>query len=59
VTGPQKERGEMAEEILANRDRLNVIVTTYDMAAKKEDNKFMRKLRPDVSFIVNRHIGKH
>jgi hypothetical protein len=39
----------MAETILENRDRINVLVTTYDMAAKKEDNKFMRRLRPDVS----------
>jgi SWI/SNF-related matrix-associated actin-dependent regulator of chromatin subfamily A containing DEAD/H box 1 len=39
----------MAEEILNRRHEINVIVTTYDMAAKKEDNKFMRRLRPDVS----------
>jgi hypothetical protein len=51
VTGAQKERGEMAENILTNREEINVIVTTYDMAAKKEDNKFMRRLRPDVSFV--------
>ena len=49
MIGPQKERGEMAEMILENRDRINILVTTYDMAAKKEDNKFMRRLRPDVS----------
>jgi len=39
----------MAESILERRDSLNVIVTTYDLAAKKDDNKFMRKLKPDVS----------
>jgi SWI/SNF-related matrix-associated actin-dependent regulator 1 of chromatin subfamily A len=38
----------MADQILENRDRIHVVVTTYDMAAKKEDNKFMRRLRPDV-----------
>ena len=38
----------MATEILENRDTINVVVTTYDMAAKKEDNKFMKRLRPDV-----------
>jgi SWI/SNF-related matrix-associated actin-dependent regulator 1 of chromatin subfamily A len=38
----------MAQSILERRDQINVIVTTYDLAAKKEDNKFMRKLRPDV-----------
>ena len=40
----------MAEAILANRDDINVVVTTYDMAAKKEDNKFMRRPRPDVGY---------
>lgn len=50
-TGPQKERVEMADAILANRAQINVVVTTYDMAAKKDDNKFMRKLRPDVGWI--------
>lgn len=39
----------MAEAILTNRNRINIVVTTYDMAQKKEDNKFMRHLRPDVS----------
>jgi len=39
----------MADTILENRHTINIVVTTYDMAAKKEDNKFLRKLRPDVS----------
>lgn len=39
----------MAESILDRRDDINVIVTTYDLAAKKEDNKFLKRLRPDVS----------
>jgi hypothetical protein len=47
--GAQKERTEMAESILERREDINVIVTTYDLAAKKEDNKFLRRLRPDVS----------
>jgi hypothetical protein len=41
----------MAENILTQREEINVIVTTYDMAASKEDNKFMRRLRPDVGFV--------
>lgn len=41
----------MAESILERREQINVIVTTYDLAAKKEDNKFLRRLRPDVSFL--------
>jgi hypothetical protein len=47
--GAQKERAEMAEGILERRDNINVIVTTYDLAAKKEDNRFLRRLKPDVS----------
>jgi SWI/SNF-related matrix-associated actin-dependent regulator 1 of chromatin subfamily A len=39
----------MAERILEHSDQINVVITTYDMAAKKEDNKFMRRLKPDVS----------
>ena len=53
--GAQKERAEMADSILARRDELNVIVTTYDLAAKKEDNKFMRRLQPDVSSLHQPH----
>jgi len=53
--GAQKERAEMADSILARRDDLNVIVTTYDLAAKKEDNKFMRRLQPDVSSLHQPH----
>jgi hypothetical protein len=41
----------MADSILERRDDINVIVTTYDLAAKKEDNKFLKRLRPDVSFL--------
>jgi SWI/SNF-related matrix-associated actin-dependent regulator of chromatin subfamily A containing DEAD/H box 1 len=39
----------MAEHILEHSDQINVVVTTYDMAAKKEDNKFMKILKPDVT----------
>ncbi|PBP22698.1 SNF2 family helicase/ATPase [Diplocarpon rosae] len=56
--GPQKERIEMAEDILRNRDNVNVVVTTYDMAAKKEDNKFMKRLRPDVSIFM-KYVTAH
>jgi SWI/SNF-related matrix-associated actin-dependent regulator 1 of chromatin subfamily A len=48
--GPKAERPEMADFVLENRDQINVVITTYEMAAAKEDNKFMRKLRPDVSY---------
>ncbi|KAL2064941.1 hypothetical protein VTL71DRAFT_4081 [Oculimacula yallundae] len=57
--GPQKERTEMALQILDNRDTINVVVTTYDMAAKKEDNKFMKRLRPDVCVYDEGHMLKN
>jgi SWI/SNF-related matrix-associated actin-dependent regulator 1 of chromatin subfamily A len=39
----------MAESILERRNEINVVVTTYDLATRPEDNKFMRRLKPDVS----------
>ncbi|KAH8676834.1 SNF2 family N-terminal domain-containing protein [Tricladium varicosporioides] len=57
--GLQKERAEMAETILENRSQINVVVTTYDMAAKKEDNKFMRRLKPDVVCYDEGHLLKN
>ncbi|KAH6675494.1 family helicase/ATPase-like protein [Halenospora varia] len=57
--GLQKERAEMAEAILENRSQINVVVTTYDMAAKKEDNKFMRRLKPDVVCYDEGHLLKN
>jgi SWI/SNF-related matrix-associated actin-dependent regulator 1 of chromatin subfamily A len=57
--GAQKDRGEMADAILANRDSVNIVVTTYDMAQKKEDNKFMRRLRPDVSYANSSSFSRH
>ncbi|TVY28080.1 ATP-dependent helicase [Lachnellula hyalina] len=57
--GLQKERGEMADAILNNRDTINIVVTTYDMAAKKEDNKFLRRLKPDVCVYDEGHYLKN
>ncbi|KAE9381816.1 family helicase/ATPase-like protein [Stipitochalara longipes BDJ] len=57
--GPQGQRGEMAEQILASSDQINVVVTTYDMAAKKEDNKFMKRLKPDVCVYDEGHMLKN
>ncbi|TVY33488.1 ATP-dependent helicase, partial [Lachnellula occidentalis] len=57
--GLQKERGEMADAILNNRDSINIVVTTYDMAAKKEDNKFLRRLKPDVCVYDEGHYLKN
>ncbi|RKF57560.1 ATP-dependent helicase fft2 [Erysiphe neolycopersici] len=57
--GPQKERQAMADEILQGRNNINIVVTTYDMAAKKEDNKFLRRLRPDVCVYDEGHMLKN
>ncbi|KIN04801.1 hypothetical protein OIDMADRAFT_157136 [Oidiodendron maius Zn] len=57
--GAQKERAEMAESILERCDTINVIVTTYDLAAKKEDNKFLRRLRPDMLTLLYSDEGHY
>lgn len=38
----------MADRILEHRDEINVVVSTYELVVKRDDNKFMRKLKPDV-----------
>lgn len=50
--GPIAERPGMAEYVLENRDSINVVVTTYEMAKSENDNKFMRRLKPDVSLLL-------
>jgi hypothetical protein len=35
--------------ILERRNVINVIITTYDLVAIREDNKFMRRLKLDIS----------
>ena len=41
----QKERLAVREQIEENLDDINVIVTTYGMAKRKEDNRWLRKLQ--------------
>lgn len=43
-----KDRVDVREQIEHNLDNLNVIVTTYGLAKRKEDNKFLRHLKPVV-----------
>lgn len=50
--GTLAERRETAERVLDDRQSVHVIVTTYEMATKKEDSIFLRKLKPDVSFVT-------
>lgn len=49
-----KERPEVRDYIVQNKDNINVIITTYDMAKKNDDNKFIRHLKPVVSLIGQR-----
>ena len=39
----------MRLQIEGNIAQINVIITTYDLAAKKVDSKFLRHLKPTVS----------
>lgn len=57
----QKERPDIQEDILENLDTINVVVTTYPMAKTKDDNKFLRRLKPCVSsFALNPfHLNLH
>ncbi|KFZ18483.1 hypothetical protein V502_04077 [Pseudogymnoascus sp. VKM F-4520 (FW-2644)] len=57
--GSQKERQEIAERILDARDEVNVVVSTYEFAAKKEDNKFMRRLKPNACVYDEGHVLKN
>ncbi|KAI9851746.1 MAG: hypothetical protein M1838_002823, partial [Thelocarpon superellum] len=57
--GPEKERGEMRDQITGTIARINVIVTTYDLATKPVDNKFLRRLRPTVCVYDEGHALKN
>jgi SWI/SNF-related matrix-associated actin-dependent regulator 1 of chromatin subfamily A len=49
VAGLEKERAEIRLQLESNIEHINVIITTYDIAAKKADGKFLRHLKPTVS----------
>lgn len=53
--GAQAERPELQYQIQTNADSIDVVVTTYDMAVKPDDNKFLRKLRPAVCVYDEAH----
>lgn len=55
----QKERFGVREQIQENIGDLNVIVTTYNMAKQKDDNKFLRHLKPVVCVYDEGHILKN
>lgn len=47
--GSQAERAAIAENILEDRDNVNVVVASYDNSKRPDDSKFLRRLNPDVS----------
>lgn len=49
IAGLEKERAEIRMDIEDSIDKINVVVTTYDLASKKVDSKFLRHLKPVVS----------
>lgn len=52
----QKERFDLREDIQENIRSINVIVTTYNLAKTKDDNKFLRRLNPNVRLNACRPI---
>lgn len=58
--GSQAERQELQYSILDTLDDIDVLVTTYDTAVKKEDNSFLRKrVRPRVCVFDEGHMLKN
>ena len=55
----QKERFGVREQIQDSIGDLNVIVTTYNMAKQKDDNRFLRSLKPIVCVYDEGHILKN
>ena len=55
----QNERPGVQAQILDALDTLNVIVTTYTLAKTKDDNKFLRRLKPVVCVYDEGHILKN
>lgn len=55
----QNERPGIQTQILDNLDSLNIVVTTYTLAKTKEDNKFLRKLKPVVCVYDEGHLLKN
>lgn len=53
--GSQAERPELQYQIESNFDSIDVVVTTYDMAVKPDDNKFLRRLEPAVCVYDEAH----
>lgn len=59
--GSQAERFEKQDDIRENIETGNcdVIVTTYDLAYRKEDNAFLRKCKPQICIFDEGHVLKN
>ncbi|KAJ4382637.1 DNA-dependent ATPase fun30 [Didymella sp. IMI 355093] len=59
--GSQAERFEKQDDIRDNIETGNcdVIVTTYDLAYRKEDNAFLRKCKPQICIFDEGHVLKN
>ena len=55
----QNERPGIQTQILDNLDTINIVVTTYTLAKTKDDNKFLRKLKPVVCVFDEGHLLKN
>ncbi|KAK5124289.1 hypothetical protein LTR85_001992 [Meristemomyces frigidus] len=54
--GLQGERPALQQQINDDFDTIDVVVTTYDMASKPDDNRFLRNLGPAVCVYDEAHI---
>ncbi|KAI9830764.1 MAG: hypothetical protein M1826_004397 [Phylliscum demangeonii] len=57
--GLEKDRAEQRVRLADNRAQINAIVTTYDLASKKADGKFLRRLRATVCVFDEGHALKN
>ncbi|KAF2132897.1 hypothetical protein P153DRAFT_364153 [Dothidotthia symphoricarpi CBS 119687] len=59
--GPQAERFQHQDDIRNNIDQglCDVIITTYDLTFRKEDNAFLRKCKPQICIFDEGHVLKN
>ncbi|KAI8940153.1 hypothetical protein NX059_003864 [Plenodomus lindquistii] len=59
--GSQADRYEHQDTILHNisEGRCDVIITTYDLTFRKEDNSFLRKCKPEICIFDEGHVLKN
>lgn len=55
----QSERPYIQEQIMSSLETLNVVVTTYPMTKARDDNKFLRKLKPVICVYDEGHVLKN